>query len=776
MNSRRKMRFWLTFVLVVVVGMACCDRAAAELTLAEGGQSSFVIVVPEQASPSTRYGAEELQLFLRQMTGAELPIESDRSPVGAHEIVLGRNAHLKEIGVDIDFDALGAEGYRIATTGNRLVIAGSDLRGTLYGVYGLLEDHLGCRWFTPTVSRIPKHDLLVLADIDETTVPALEYREPFVMDCYDGDWCARNRMNSSAGRLEARHGGKVRFGTGLFVHSFNVLMPPEKYFDAHPEYYSEVNGKRVKDRSQLCCTNPDVIRICTEELANRMRQDPEAFVYSLSQNDWANYCECANCSALAEREGSQMGPLLHLVNTAAEALEREFPGKAIETLAYQWSRTPPRTMRPRKNVIIRLCSIECCFMHPLATCSAETNRQFVRDLNGWSKVADRLWVWDYVTSFGHYLSPFPNLRVRDDNIRLLVANHVTGIFEQDVYNTVNGELSPLSGYLNAKLLWDPDYDEDTAINEFLEGVYGAAARPIRRYLDLLHDKVEKENIHARIWVGPRTVEYLTDDVMAEAGRLWDEAEAAVSDSPETLERVRIARLSYDYAVLEKQRGAGGLGEFVVDHKAFMAKSRPEYVQQVKRFFETARRAGVTRMNEGRMSLDQYEAGFAATLAGKNLTFMPVAAVADVDVKPGLICKYYEGQWESLPNFSVLAPAKTEIVDSVDLKPSERESNFALEFTGYVKVPRDGLYTFCTNSNDGSQLFIGDELVADNGGLHAAETRGGFIALKAGLHPIRVSYFQEGGTATLSVLYEGPGIDRQVIPLSALSHSGTGAAP
>ncbi len=338
--------------------------------------------------------------------------------------------------------------------GKHLVIAGGGLRGNLYGVYGLLEDHLGCRWFTPTLSRIPQMDPLVIEPIDETKIPVLEYREPFVMDCFDGDWCARNRVNSSAAALDARHGGKVRFGNGMFVHTFNRLMPPETYFDRHPEYYSEVGGKRLRQRTQLCCTNDDVVRICTDEMRKAIRADPGAFVFSLSQNDWANYCECSKCRALAEREGSEMGPVLQLVNRVAQALEEEFPDKAIETLAYTYTRKPPQNLRPRRNVIIRLCSIECCFMHPLASCDQEANRAFVRDLREWAKIADRLWIWDYVTSFRDYLVPFPNLRVRDDNIRLLVENHVTGIFEQDVYSTLCGELSPLSGYLNAKLLWE----------------------------------------------------------------------------------------------------------------------------------------------------------------------------------------------------------------------------------------------------------------------------------------------------------------------------------
>jgi alpha-glucuronidase len=156
--------------MLVVVGVMFCNdclsAAEKELTLAEGGRSQYVIVVPENGSPSTRYGAEELQRFLHQMTGVELPIRSDQSPLSAREIVLGPNAHLQPIGVDIDFDALGAEGYRIKTKGHHLIIAGGDLRGTLYGVYCLLEDHLGCRWFTPTVSRIPKHQRLVVPSID----------------------------------------------------------------------------------------------------------------------------------------------------------------------------------------------------------------------------------------------------------------------------------------------------------------------------------------------------------------------------------------------------------------------------------------------------------------------------------------------------------------------------------------------------------------------------------------------------------------------------------
>ena len=760
--------FWVA--IAAVLGCAVTSYAAEPLKLANDGRTEFTIVLADDASPSTRYAASELQRFLKEITGAEFAIRPDKEPLSAREIVLGDNAHLRQLGVSIDFAKLGREGYVIRTVGSHLVIAGGALRGNLYGVYGLLEDHLGCRWFTPAVSRIPKHKLLTLRPIDETKIPALEYREPFTIDCFDGDWCARNRMNSSTGRLEEKHGGKVRFGSGLFVHSFNVLMPPEKYFDAHPEYFSEIDGKRTNVHTQLCCTNEDVIRICTEELRKRIQADPDAYVYSVSQNDWGNACQCAKCQALAKAEDSQMAPVLALVNRVAEAVEKEFPDKAIETLAYQWTRKPPKTMRPRPNVIIRLCSIECCFMHPLATCDAPENRAFVHDLEGWATVANRLWIWDYVTSFNHFLCPFPNLHVRDDNIRLFIKNHVTGVFEQDDYVSMNGELSPLSGYLGAKFLWNPDYGKDAALNEFLDGVYGKGAKPIRKYIDLLRERVEKKNIHAHIWVGPN-VPYLDDKLLAKADALWEKAERRVASEPEVLERVRIARLCVDYAIIERER-FGDLGGYFLDKRTLEVKPCPAFAARVKKFFDIAQRAQVTRMAEATNTLEEYRANFAGIFDGTVKTLRCNEAVTGKDTVPGLTYSYYEtdAEWTRLPNFDSLTPVKTGCAEQFGIAPSDRKQSFGLRFTGFVKAPRDGVYRFYTNSNDGSRLYIGSDLVVDNDGQHGAQEKVGFAALKAGLHPITVIYFQAGGASNFEVRYAGPGIKKTMIPATALSHA------
>jgi hypothetical protein len=585
---------WALSARFILLTIGICAGAAgkagsAELVLAENGQSAYRIVLAQDASPSTRHAAEELQQFLRQMTGAELPLVADSEPLGQHEIVLGDSAHRQQLNVDIDFAALGPEGYVIRTVGSHLVIAGGRERGILYGVYGLLEDHFGCRWFTPTVSRVPSYRRLALAELDERQVPVLEYREPFTYDCFDGDWCARNRMNSSNGRLEARHGGKVSFGRGFFVHTFERLVAPDRYFDEHPEYFSLVDGQRRKERSQLCCTHEDVIRLCTEGIRQAMRDQPDATVFSVSQNDWDNHCECENCQVLATREESQMAPVLQLVNRVAEAVEREFPGKIVETLAYQWTRRAPKTLRPRPNVVVRLCSIECCFAHPLATCDSEANRRFREDAEAWAKVGNRLWVWDYVTDFRNYLLPFPNQRVRRENIRFFVRHNVKGIFEQDTYNSPHSELAELGGYLTAKFLWNPDYDEETAIDEFLAGYYERAADPIRAYLNMIHDKVARENIHVNIWAEPDSP-HLTDEMLAEADKLWERAESTVSDDPMLLERVKRSRMSVDYAIVERarRRAAGGARDPQL-HALAVARAQP--------FLATLRLSPLSRIRE-----------------------------------------------------------------------------------------------------------------------------------------------------------------------------------
>src|SRR5207253_8059741 len=123
--------------------------------------------------------AEELQRYMEKMSGAKLPIITDAEPRTTREILLGENLHLGRLRTKVDFAKLGPDGFRLRVDGNRLIIAGGKPRGTLNGVYTLLEEKLGVRWFTPELETVPRLDRIRLPKFDETRVLALQNRDVY---------------------------------------------------------------------------------------------------------------------------------------------------------------------------------------------------------------------------------------------------------------------------------------------------------------------------------------------------------------------------------------------------------------------------------------------------------------------------------------------------------------------------------------------------------------------------------------------------------------------
>jgi Alpha-glucuronidase len=573
------MRCWQVLVAILALTMMAGGIAMAQVVLAENGKSLYRIVVPEKAIPSERYAAEELQRYLERISGVKLPIVTDSEPMGSHEILLGDNAHLRKLGIQVDFAKLGTDGFVLRTFRNHLIIAGGRPRGTLYGVYALLEEKLGVRWFTPEVEFVPKMERVELPPLNEKQVPALEYREVFWTEMMrDPDFAARHRLNGHHYRLTEKHGGRaVVFYP--FVHSFDLLIPRE-ICEQRPEFWPMIGGKRVSGYVQRCLSNPDLVKLAIERVKQWIKEHPEATIIDVSQNDTGNWCQCPDCKALDDAEGSPSASIIKFVNTIAEAIEREYPHIRIETLAYQYSRKPPKTLRPHKNVIIRLCSIECCFAHPLETCPSEENRRFREDIKAWQPVAPLLYVWDYTTNFANYIQPFPNFEVLQANVQFFVKHGVKGLFEQGNYSPGgNGEMAPLRAYVLAKLLWNPDTDVQRHINDFLHGYYGRAAGAIRAYMELLHRQVREKGYHAHIFEPPTVPHLNNDEFLDGAERLFDEAER-LAESEEIRFRVQVARLPVWYVKLATNRVTG-------DERADL----------LRKFLSIARKAGITHIRE-----------------------------------------------------------------------------------------------------------------------------------------------------------------------------------
>jgi hypothetical protein len=576
----------LTLLIVCSLIAGYVQAATNEtMTIAQNGQAKAVIVVAEDALESERYAATELAGFLRQITGAKFEIQAPPA-AGQSRLLVGPGA-AKSAAADFSTDGLGSDGIVIRTVGDDLILAGGRPRGTLYAVYTFLEEHIGCRWWSSQASIIPIKPTLRIGRLDIRYVPPLEYRETFWFDAFDGDWAVRNKSNGNSEQLDGKRGGKHTYEG--FVHTFYPLIPPEKYFDDHPEWFSEINGKRTHDRAQLCLTNEEMRAELVKNLKERLRNNPSATIASISQNDWHGNCQCSKCAAIEKEEGSPAGLMLRFVNAVAEDIEDEFPNVAISTLAYQYTRKPPKITKPRPNVIVRLCSIECSFSKPLAD---EQNKEFRDDIVGWSKICNRLYIWDYTTNFRHYIMPHPNLRVLGPNVKFFVDHNVKGIFEQGAYTSNGAEMAELRAWVLAKLLWDPTMDGQELIDEFIAGYYGPAGPHIKEYLKITHDAVEASGDHLGCF-SPHTAKFLSFETLSKGWERLKTAEGTVLDNPDLRFRVQVAQLPIMYTFMMRW------DDMRQECEAAGADwPMPESIETTyEQFKEVAQKNNVTRLNE-----------------------------------------------------------------------------------------------------------------------------------------------------------------------------------
>lgn len=562
----------------------------AKIVLAENSLSRYTILIPAAPTIHEQKAAQVLQDYLIQISGAALPIVSATRHKSKYEIVLGQNERLDELSLGINLNTLKEDGFLIRTDSMRLLIAGGNEKGTLYGVYTFLEKYLGCRMYSPKVKIIPKQQKIVIDKINDLQVPVINFRDTHYRVTWDAEYIDWHKLDHD------ENGGRPDWG--MWVHTFNALVPPEVYYQEHPEYFSMVNGKRIP--TQLCLSNPDVLEITVQNLRRKIAQNPTATYWSVSQNDNRDYCTCDKCKAIDDREGSPSGSIINFVNQVAD----QFPDKMISTLAYEYGRHAPKTLRPRDNVNIMLCSIEA-FRHKALT-DDPASADFVKDVEDWGRIAKDIIVWDYVIQFNHLISPFPNLHVLQPNLQFFAKHGVNAMFEQG-NREVGGEFAELRAYLISKLLWNPNENVDTLMNDFLHGYYGAASTPIRKYIDEMREALLASGQPLRIFGSPNeaSTSYLTPQLIERYEILFDEAENLVRDSTELLERVRIARLPLEFAIMEqaKKNYYGERGVFVKNNGKW--EIRTAIREKIDPFTDLCIRQGVTQVKEWSTSPDEY---------------------------------------------------------------------------------------------------------------------------------------------------------------------------
>jgi len=575
----------------------CLALPAQELKLTTNGQTTMCITLAESASAPERTAAKELASYLEKVTGAEFSIVKPEEAVGRPVIAVGPGA-ARALAPALNLvksgdKGLGEDGIIQKTIqsdasdhGMSLILTGAEgsKRGTLYAVFEFLEREVGVRWWTHTEEFVPKKPTLTVKTLDIRYKPRFFFREIFGWGMVDAmpfwsyddsddavkDWrkvrfAARLRNNGSGTTMPASLGGcYLAMGRG---HTFNPFLPASKYFKDHPEWYSERGGERVLSaltypHSQPCMTNDEMLEEMTRNILIKIREQPHLGMVHVSQNDNQAHCLCAKCKALDDAEGSHAASLLYGVNKIAAAIEKEFPDFYVVTFAYQYTRKPPKTLRPRSNVLVQYCVIERTGTQPI---DSEENRKLMNDLKGWAAAAPKLMIWDYTMNFSGPMAPHPNWQVFGPDFRTYRDNNAVGVFceSQSVGIT---DFVDLKVYLMAHLLWDPSRNEKEIINEFVKGYYGKAGPFVQQVLDIFENKASKVRMGSYN-EGPYA-SWLDLEAMNRATELFQKAEVAIADDPVVFARVKRARISLDHQWLRgyasyreqaKNRGVKFLG-------------------------------------------------------------------------------------------------------------------------------------------------------------------------------------------------------------------------
>ena len=528
------------------------------LVLAHNRTASAVIV-----TASFPRAASILADYLKKLTGAVFPVASCTS--------VQQNLLLQLPEEPIE----NPDGFRYYGSNDKdIVFEAPNEQAAVYAVYDFLERCCGCRYYTAREERLPFNANLTVCVPLRECLPALQYREIHYRDFFDPVFAEKHKMTPCSAKDEV---------WGFWCHSFQELCPPEVYFEDHPEYFSLYEGKRVGEHAQLCLSNPDVLDVVVKNLRKAMEKKPQCRFWSVSQNDNNAYCSCPKCRAINEREGSPMGSVLEFVNKVAA----HFPDKTISTLAYWYTRKPPKTVRPAKNVHIMLCNIEANRGLPIETDAQSAGSR--EELLGWKEICENISLWDYCIQFRNLVSPFPNLRVIPENIRFFVKNNVKLLFSQ-ANREYEGEFSALRGYLLAKCMWEPDIDAEAVIRDFCHGYYGPAAEPILTYIRESTDAMEASGGSLSIFGGPLDGKdsWLNEEHFNRYLFLSHQALAAADGNAELTFRVRTAVMPLWYAGIVLGYG-----------------TRQERMERISEFAAQARSLGLERVEEWHISPDEF---------------------------------------------------------------------------------------------------------------------------------------------------------------------------
>lgn len=532
------------------------------LTLASADADyGYRIVIAEDCSNEVGYAAGLLQNTIQQMTGVLLPIVSDNTQKTEREICLGTTNRTKKQPAGVS-----ENGFALYTQGEKVFLYTVGEHGAVHAVSAFLHEVCGINWFAYGQTDFPQTQTLsVPADLSLQRGQYFTYTETRLSE-NDAVFLQMNGLTGGAYTPVSEDGTtSLTYLTPCEDTLGTVFVNAETYFDSHPECFALYNGER--NASQLCLSDWTVYSLVMEKIEDILRREwapnKKMQVVCLSLPDNEVVCQCAQCLALTEQNGSYAGVLLTFINRISAGLYAAgYSNIQLETAVRGTVFTVPTAVAPAHNVTVRVFAQDRCFSHPLTQSNCAYNRYFVDMLKLWCSLASTVYVDIPTENTNATISVFPNMQYLQGDIQTLYYLGVDGVCAaDDVYSADCGsEFRALRIYLLTRLLADPYCNLFQERRAFLKSWYGDGYEQIEQFLDLICAHAGDADGHLFIDTAPENSLQLTAEQIEKADRLWNVALTGCNDGRQLLhtEQSRIAWRFWEAcnAVGDFREGAG----------------------------------------------------------------------------------------------------------------------------------------------------------------------------------------------------------------------------
>lgn len=528
--------------------------------------SALEIGIPEKAAPFEVTARDEMKSFLEKTAEA---IWVDGTEI--RTILLGETP--QAVAAGLTRSGMKTDSFVIRRNGDQILINGGGTRGVLYGTYEFLKGTCGIRFFSPVMTHIPPRRVIRVKSVDATGDFYFPMRDIYisakVLPLDGGRFAIANGLSRDGDRkISQAFGGAFDYGPPYSCHTFNHYIPAEKYLKSHPEYFSLRNGKRVggQNLGQLCLTNPELRKVFAEKLLANIRETTRKaaaedraapLIYDVSHNDNSNCCQCPSCSAFAQRE-NQSGVMIDFLNYLADCVKPEFPDVRLQFFAYQYNSEPPKSIRARDNVIVRICNtgsnqITGCAHDPVV------REKFQR----WRKCVSSIYVWDYGITYGDLTgAPYPSEFFYPDTFKFYAENGASGMF-WELEAPDRSDMWELKYFLLSKYMANPRRtDFEALLDDFYGNCYGAAGKHVLEYRRILLETARRRQAVIGWFASPVDFSYIGWSDMRRMQEAMAKARRSVEKDSELLFRVNRAGmgldrlLGFEYLPRYKREGAG----------------------------------------------------------------------------------------------------------------------------------------------------------------------------------------------------------------------------